>query len=127
MAEAYLKKFGGDHFIPDSAGLEPGNLNPLAVQVMLEDGIDISNHSTNAVIDYFKQGKNFQYVITVCDPEAAERCPVFPGLMKKINWSFPDPSAFIGSHEEKLSQTREVRNQIKEAVLGFIREVTDEK
>jgi len=123
MAEAYLKKFGGNNFIPDSAGLEPGKLNPLAVEVMKEDGIDISNNLTKDVFEYFKEGKIFQYVVTVCDAEASERCPVFPGLMKKINWSFSDPSKFTGTHEEKLEQTRKVRDQIKEAVMDFIQKV----
>lgn len=123
MAEAYLKKFGGNNFIPDSAGLEKGKLNPLAVEVMKEDGIDISGNSTKDVFDYFKEGKIFHYVVTVCDPEASDRCPVFPGLMKKMNWGFPDPSKFTGTHEEKLAQTRKVRDQIKAAVLDFIQKV----
>src|SRR5687768_3378716 len=114
MAEAYLKKYGGNDFIADSAGLEPGKLNPLAIEVMKEDGIDISNNATHGVFDYFKQGKIFQYVITVCKKEAAERCPIFPGMNEKINWSFQDPSKFTGSPEEKLVQTRKVRDQIKE-------------
>lgn len=120
MAEAYLKKFGGDKFHVESAGLEPGKLNPLAVEAMKEDGIDISSNPTNDVFEFFKQGKIFQYVVTVCDEKASERCPIFPGLNKKINWAFEDPSAFTGTHEEKLAKTREVRNKIKEAVLGFI-------
>jgi arsenate reductase len=120
MAEAYLKKFGGSHFDADSAGLEPGNLNPLAVEVMREDGIDISGSPTKSVFDYFKEGKTFQYVVTVCDAEAAERCPVFPGMMKKFHWSFSDPSKFTGTHEEKLAQTRKVRDEIRTAVQDFI-------
>jgi arsenate reductase len=123
MAEAYLKKFGGVNFIADSAGLEPGKLNPLAVEVMKEDGIDISNNSTKDVFEYFKQEKIFQYVVTVCDAEASERCPVFPGMMKKINWSFSDPSKFTGTYDEKLVQARKVRDQIKEAVMAFIQKV----
>jgi len=120
MAEAYLKKFGGDKFHAESAGLEPGKLNPLAVEVLKEDGIDISLNQTKSVFEMAEQGRAFNYVITVCDPEASDRCPVFPGLHKKINWSFADPSAFRGTHEEKLAVTRAVRDQIKNAVLGFI-------
>ena len=123
MAEAYLQKFGGDKFFVESAGLEAGKLNPLAVEVMQEDGIDISNKQTNDVFDYFKEGRLYQYVITVCDKEASDRCPIFPGLMKKINWSFTDPSSLTGTHEEKLAVTRKVRDQIKEAVQNFIKEV----
>ena len=125
MAEAYLEKYGGDSFIPDSAGLEPGTLNPLAVRVMKEDGIDISGNQTKDVFDYFKQGEMFHYVVTVCDPAASDRCPVFPGMMKKINWSFSDPSQFKGTEEEKLQQARAVRDQIREAVQKFIVDYKD--
>jgi arsenate reductase len=124
MAEAYLKKFGGEKFHVESAGLEPGKLNPFAVEVMKEDGIDISHNPTNDVFEFFKQGKYFGYVITVCDREASERCPVFPGMSEKINWSFDDPSVFAGSDEEKLAKTREVRDRIKAAVLNFIEQVS---
>lgn len=120
MAEAYLKKFGTEKFHVESAGLEPGKLNPVAVEAMKEDGIDISSNPTNDVFEFFKEGKIFHYVVTVCDEKASERCPIFPGLNKKINWAFEDPSAFTGTYEEKLAKTREVRNKIKEAVLGFI-------
>ena len=123
MAEAYLKKFGGDNFHVESAGLEPGKLNPLAVEVMKEDGIDISQNPVNDVFQYFKDGKIFQYVITVCDKEASDKCPIFPGLNKKINWSFEDPSKFAGTMEEKLEATRIVRDKIKNAVKEFIQEI----
>jgi arsenate reductase (thioredoxin) len=124
MAEAFLKKFGDDHFEVESAGLEPGKLNQLAIDVMKEEGIDISNNPTNDVFDFFKEGKIFHYVVTVCDPKASESCPVFPGMMKKINWGFSDPSKFEGSYEEKLAQTRIVRDQIKEAVQKFVKDYT---
>jgi len=127
MAEAYLKKFGGDAFHVESAGLEPGKLNPLAVEVMKEDGIDISQNPTNSVFEFFKEGKIFQYVVTVCDKEASDSCPIFPGLNKKINWSFEDPSSLSGSHEEKLARTRAVRDKIKRAVQEFIKEVNPVK
>jgi arsenate reductase len=122
MAEAYLKKFGGDKFEVESAGLETGELNPLAVEVMKEDGIDISSNRTKDVFDFFKQGKIYNYVITVCDKEASDRCPMFPGMSQKVNWSFPDPSKFMGTEEEKLQQTRNVRDQIKQAVRDFIKQ-----
>ena len=124
MAAAYLKKFDSDQFEVDSAGLEPGTLNPLAIEVMREDGIDISANSTNDVFKYFQEGKWFNYVITVCDKDASEQCPVFPGMQEKINWSFEDPSKFKGTEEEKLQQTREVRDKIKNAVREFVRQVS---
>ena len=123
MAEAYLKKMGGDKFEVESAGLEAGNLNSFAVEVMKEEGIDISNNQTNDVFDFFKQGKLYRYVITVCDKEASDRCPIFPGMSEKINWSFPDPSSFSGTDEEKLQETRKVRDQIKQAVQDFVKQL----
>ncbi|MEY2829268.1 MAG: hypothetical protein RIQ33_1126 [Bacteroidota bacterium] len=122
IAEAYLKHFGGEKFHVESAGLEAGTLNPLAVEVMKEDGIDISKNETNDVFDFFKEGRLYNYVITVCDAGNSDKCPIFPGINKKINWNFTDPSSLTGSHEEKLAVTREVRNKIKEAVLNFIKE-----
>lgn len=124
MAEAYLQKFAGDKFDVESAGLEAGKLNPLVVEVMLEDGIDISNNQTKDVFEFFKQGRLYQYIITVCDEANAARCPIFPGVHEKINWSFTDPSSLTGTHEEKLIATREVRDKIKAAVLDFIQRMS---
>lgn len=126
MAEAYLKQFGGELFQVESAGLEAGKLNPFAVAVMQEDGIDISQNRTNDVFDFFRQGRTYHYVITVCDKQAADRCPLFPGMSEKIHWGFPDPSTFEGTADEKLAFTRRVRDQIREAVQEFIRRFTQE-
>lgn len=123
MAEAYLKKLGGEQFFVESAGLEKGTLNPFAVRAMKEDGIDISENKTKSVFDFFTEGRLYEYVITVCDEASASACPIFPGVHKKINWSFEDPSSFTGTDEEKLQQTRTVRNNIKEAVQQFVREL----
>ena len=123
MAEAYLKKIGGDKFEVESAGLEAGNLNSFAIEVMKEEGIDISKNQTNNVFDFFKQGKLYRYVITVCDKDTSDRCPIFPGMSEKINWSFSDPSSFTGTEEEKLQKTRKVRDQIKQAVQDFVKQL----
>lgn len=120
MAEAYLKQIAGDRYEVESAGLEAGTLNPLAVEVMLEEGIDISQNSTNDVFDYFKEGRLYNYVITVCDEASAARCPIFPGFHQKINWSFQDPSSLSGEREERLQITRKIRDQIKTAVEQFV-------
>ena len=122
MAEAYLKKLGRERFLAESAGLEPGQLNPLAIEVMKEDGIDISKNPTKDVFEMHKQGRLFNYVVTVCDPKASEQCPIFPGMQKKINWSFDDPSKFTGTQQEKLEQTRAVRDKIKKAVQELVNE-----
>lgn len=121
MAEAFLKKMGGDNFEVESAGLEPGKLNPLAIKVMAEEGIDISKNLTKDVFSFFKEGRLFNYVVTVCEAKNSERCPIFPGVSKKISWDFDDPSSFAGSEEEKLIQTRIIRDKIKEAVEKLVR------
>lgn len=124
MAEAFLKKYGGDAFEAESAGLEPGNLNPNVVTVMQEVGIDLTGKSTQAVFDLFQQGRVYNAVITVCDKQAAERCPVFPGKVKKIAWSFKDPSAFTGTKEAILQHTREVRDEIEQQIKTFVRDAS---
>ncbi|OGS21253.1 MAG: arsenate reductase [Elusimicrobia bacterium RIFOXYA2_FULL_40_6] len=123
IAETYLNHLAGDRFIAESAGLEPGTLNPLVIEVMKEAGFDISNNKTKSVFDFYKQGKKYEYVVTVCDEAAGQACPIFPGLLSKtIHWSFEDPSSFEGTYEEKLQKTRIVRDQIKSAVEQFIKE-----
>jgi arsenate reductase len=112
MAEAFLKEICGDYFEAHSAGLEPGRLNPLAVEAMREIGIDISQNQTQSVFDVFKSGELFAYVITVCDESSAERCPIFAGVTRRLHWSFPDPGALRGTHEERLAGTRKIRDEI---------------
>ena len=121
MAEAFLKLLAGDEFDVESAGIEPGNLNPIVVEVMKEIGIDITGNQTISAIDFFEQGRLFHYVITVCDPTTAESCPIFPGISKRLTWSFKDPASFTGSDEEKLANTRLVRDSIKAEVEKFIK------
>src|SRR5438128_1971736 len=113
MAEAWLNYTCGDFFAAQSAGLEPGTLNPLVVEAMAEVSIDISKKKTQAVFDVFKSGQLFAYVITVCDETSAERCPIFPGPTKRLHWSFPDPSVLTGTHDERLTQVREIRDEIR--------------
>lgn len=122
MAEAFLNHYDGKCLIAESAGLEPGKLNPNAVKVMLEVGIDISHKGTQEVFDLFKKGRLFQAVVTVCDEASAEGCPIFPGVVRRLGWSFADPSSFRGTEEDILAQTRKVRDEIKAAVLAFIDE-----
>jgi arsenate reductase (thioredoxin) len=124
MAEAFLKRHGCDVFEAESAGLEPGNLNPNVVTVMQEVGIDLTGKRTQAVFDLFQQQKKYHAVITVCDKEAAERCPIFPGNVKRIPWSFKDPSAFTGTKDEILQHTREVRDEIEQQIKTFVREAS---
>jgi len=122
MAEAFLKKYGGDSFEVESAGLEPGKLNPIVVEAMQEIEIDISQNKTKSVFDFYKQGKLYDYVVTVCDESQSERCPIFPGIAQKLHWGFPDPSGFDGSYEEKLNKTKEVRDQIEAKIKDWFKE-----
>ena len=123
MAEAWLNYTCHDYFEAYSAGLEPGKLNPLAVQVMAEVGIDISRKKTQSTFDVFKSGQFFSYVITVCDETNAERCPIFPGPAQRLHWSFEDPSTVTGSEEEKLNKVRQIRDEIRCKVEEWCEEV----
>ena len=123
MAEAWLNQTCGEYFEAQSAGLEPGTLNPLAVQVMVETGIDISNKKTQAVFDVFKSGQLFAFVITVCDETSAEKCPIFPGPATRLHWSFPDPSEVQGSETAKLEQVRIIRDEIRTKIEQWCEEI----
>lgn len=120
MAEAFLNSLAGDKFFAESAGLEAGTINPYVVQVMKEVGIDISQNKTDSVFEFFKQGRLYAYVIAVCDAASAERCPIFPGVCNRLNWSFPNPAEFKGTDEEILAETRKVRDMIKTEIEKFI-------
>jgi arsenate reductase len=120
MAEAFLRDFAGDRFEVESAGLEPGTLNPLVVKAMAEVGIDISGKETRGVFDLLRQGRWYSWVITVCDESQAEKCPIFPGAGLRQHWSFPDPEAFTGSEEEKLERVRALRDRIADKVKEWI-------
>jgi arsenate reductase len=123
MAEAFLNQICGDTFEAQSAGIEPGKLNPTVVEAMREIGIDISGNKTKAAFNFVKSGEHFAYVIAVCDETSAERCPIFPGVTKRLHWGFPDPSSFQGSSEEKLARTRQVRDTIKAKIEQWCAEV----
>jgi len=121
IAEAFLKKLAGDQFEVESGGLEPGKLNQVVVDVMKEVGIDISNNQTKSVFDFYAKERKFDFVISVCDAAAAERCPIFPGQTNRLNWSFEDPSTFSGTLDEKLAKTRLVRDKIKAKIENLIK------
>ena len=125
MAEELLRKLAGNRFEVESAGLEPGKLNPIVVEALKEDGIDISGKQTKAVFDLFKKGNHYGWVITVCDEASAERCPIFPGLCQRLHWSFTDPSKFQGTDKEKLAKVREVKEEIKRTLKEWIATVKD--
>lgn len=120
MAEAYLRKYGDQRFIVESAGLEPGKISPLVVELMREEGIDLSGRRTNSVYEFYREGRSYDFVITVCSKEAAERCPIFPGGGEHLHWPFDDPSKASGSHEEKLAEVRRIRDEIRRKVQSFL-------
>jgi arsenate reductase (thioredoxin) len=123
MAEAWMNQICGGEFEARSAGLEPGTLNPLAVEAMGEVGIDISQKKTQRVFDVWTSGPVFTYVVTVCDESSAGKCPIFPGPSKRLHWSFPDPSRVTGTHAEKLAAVRKIRDEIRARIEMWCDEI----
>ena len=119
LAEGYLRFFAGNRAEVYSAGVETHGVNPRAVAVMKEDGIDISAHTSNNVEEY--RHLDFDFVITVCD-NAKERCPVFPSRAKKFHYNFPDPAKATGSEETIMDAFRKVREMIKLYCKQFVDE-----
>jgi arsenate reductase (thioredoxin) len=120
IAEAFLKDLAGAEIHVESAGLAPKPINPLVVEVMQELGYDLSRAASNSVFDFFKEGRLYDYVITVCDQTAAGQCPVFPGITKRLHWPFEDPEALTGTHEEQLVALRGIRDQIREKLIDWL-------
>ena len=125
MAEAFLNRLGNNEFHAESAGLEPGELNPLAVKVMDEIGYDISKNSVDSVFNFFKQNRKYTIVVKVCDQIHGQRCPIFPHTLKNLEWNLRDPSEFEGSYEEKLEKTRQLRDEILKRVKTLIADYSD--
>jgi arsenate reductase len=123
MAEALLNEMAGDKIQAESAGLEPKKINPLVIEVMKEAGLDISANQANSVFEYFKEGRLYNYVITLCGNSGFEQCPVFPGVTQRLHWPFPDPEKLAGNPAEKLAALRKIRDQIKEKIQFWISEV----
>ena len=119
IAEAFLKQLAGDRLEVESAGFRPAPINPLVVAVMQEIGFDLSAKKTRKVFDLYRDGRLYSYVITVCDQAAAEKCPIFPGLVTRLHWSFEDPAGFTGTWEEKLEKTRRIREAIRRQVTEW--------
>lgn len=117
IADGYLKHYAGDRATIYSAGVETHGVNPRAIAIMAEDGIDITGHTSNHVDEYL--GIDFDHVITVCD-NAVERCPVFPSTAQKWHHNFPDPAKATGTEEEIMSKFRSVRDMIKDYCKTFV-------
>lgn len=119
IAEGYLRYFAKEKAEIFSAGVETHGVNPKAIATMKEDGIDISNHTSNNIDEYINI--DFDFVITVCD-NAKERCPFFPTKAQKFHYNFPDPAKTTGTKEEIIKQFREVRQMIKDFCKNFVEE-----
>jgi arsenate reductase len=122
MAEAFMNDLGRGRFHAEGAGLEPREINPLAVEVMKELGYDLSGRKGNSIFEFFKEGRLYDYVVYVCDKETEDRCPVFPGVRRTLSWPFPNPEKLEGTHEEKLAGTREIRDAIRSRIESWIKE-----
>jgi arsenate reductase len=121
IAEAILRHLAGDAYEVTSAGIEVGDMNPLVVEALKQIGIDCSKAFSKSVFDLYKTGKTFNYVITLCDEEHADKCPIFPGVTHRLYWNFKDPSTFTGSDEEKLKNIIQVRDSIRAGIEEFIK------
>ena len=119
MAEGFLRHVGGERFDAMSAGIDPTSVNPLAVRAMAEVGIDISRQRSKSAASLLKEPLHFAYVITVCD-HANERCPIFPGVVKRLHWSLQDPAAATGTDAERLAVFRRVRDAIDDHIRAFV-------
>ena len=117
MAEGLLRNLAGERMEVFSAGTKPSVVNPLAIEAMHEQGIDISGHRSKHLDEF--RAQPFDYVITVCD-SAAETCPIFPGKAERIHWSFPDPAAAQGSEAERLAAFRQVRDNIERHLRAWV-------
>ena len=121
MAEAFLRKYGGEKYNAFSAGIEPKDIHPLTYRVMDEIGISLANQRSKSVLEYM--GKmHFGYLVTVCDI-AEKNCPtVFPGVGKRMDWHFEDPAAFEADEDKKIRKFREVRDAIEKRIRAWISE-----
>ena len=125
MAEAIMDTKYDEFFEAESAGLKSKPINPLAIYAMNDYGIDIGDKTTNKVFDYYKEGRLYSYVITVCDLETDRECPVFPGIRSRLNWPFPDPELFEGTKEQKQEQVIALRNEIEKTIDQFVQALED--
>ena len=120
MAEGLLRHDGGGRFEVESAGTHPGQVRPEAIETMREVGIDISSHRSKSVDEFV--GREFDYVITVCD-NARENCPVFPARTERVHWSFDDPAAATGDTSARLAVFRRVRDEIRSRLREWMKDL----
>lgn len=119
IAETLLNHKYGDRFQAESAGLHTTRIDPLAIEVMRDHGLDISSGTVDNVSDFFNEGREYSYIITVCDRDVEEDCPIFPGVHQRINWKFEDPESYSGTHEEKRIKAADLRDRIEKKIDMF--------
>jgi arsenate reductase len=120
MAETFLHALGRGRFHAESGGFEPRTIQPLVVEVMRELGFDLSGRQAHSLFTYFKEGRLYDYVITVCDESVDEQCPVFPGVQKRLHWPFPDPGKVTGTRDEQLRGVRDIRDRIRTRIAAWV-------
>lgn len=121
MAETFLKIIAGERFEAESAGLDPRPINPYVIKVMEEIGYDLSGNTSDRVMQFFKEGRLYDYVITVCNESIENQCPIFPGIARRLYWPFPDPQKATGTEDEKLDNIRSIRDQIREHIKSWVK------
>jgi arsenate reductase len=121
MAETFLKTQGDERFEVESAGLKPKPINPYVIKVMKEIGYDLSRNTSDRVMQFFKEGRLYDYVITVCNESIENQCPIFPGIARRLYWPFPDPEKATGAEDEKLENIRAIRDQIREHIKSWVK------
>jgi len=119
-----LKAIGSEWFEVESAGFIPKPIDPYVIEVMKEVGYDLSNNTSDSVMQFFKEGRLYNYVITVCDESIENECPVFPGIARRLHWPFPDPKKVSGTNAEKLRKVRSIRDDIRRQIYLFIKNTT---
>jgi arsenate reductase len=123
MAETFLKAIGGERFEVESAGFEPKPVNPYVIEVMKEVGYDLSDNTSDSVMQFFREGRLYDYVITVCDESIENECPIFPGIARRLHWPFPDPENVSGTDDEKLQKIRSIRDDIRRQIYFFLKSI----
>ncbi len=124
IADAILNHKYGESFVAESAGFRKKSINPLAIEVMKEYGLDISNKCVDELLDFYNQGRKYDYVITVCNRGEEEDCPIFPGKVTRLSWrEFRDPDDFTGTEEEKLELAGKLRDDIAKRIDEFVNTV----
>lgn len=124
IAEAILNFKYGHMFQAESAGINKKDINPLAIEAMKDYGLDISGNSIDSVFDFYKEGRIYQYVITVCSKEAEKQCPIFPGIQKRFNWNLEDPDTYAGTYQENYKRALILRDEIEKRIDDFVKSVT---